>query len=405
MNGLLSVPKRIILFLFVSCISVFMILGCGNEPNQKGTSSEKSDLKQADVKKNDLPQLPRINEKETIFIYDRIEKALNICGEPSKKMVFNSKNLFNLHNLQYNQKKVIENPDTVNYEFARKGIWITTDINGTIKKVGWMDEVSPNSYPIVKFGGRRLKDNKEMVAITSDFSVDQVIQVYGNPLRRAYSGPLRNSDHPDGVGGDVFLVFNNTQLLFKGGKLAMVWSSSAYYQIDKSGVGIRKAPSSNSPVIRELKLNEIAYETGYIHDTEFHEIVLENGEGPFYVKRGLLKNAKQRNFDTVWSNTKNFNSNENLNNSISKTQSNKQSTVQNLDSTSEKFESYEGKRVSGSITGTDVNLREKPTTNSKVLGVLNNNEPVHILGKQGDWFWIRRIEPNQRGWVYGKYLN
>ena len=132
---------------------------------------------------------------------------------------------------------------------------------------------------------------------------------------------------------------------------------------------------------------------------------MENGEGPFYVKRGLLKNAKHRNFDTVWSNTKNLNSNENLNNSISKTQSNKQSTVQNLDSTSEKFESYEGKRVSGSITGTDVNLREKPTTNSKVLGVLNNNELVHILGKQGDWFWIRRIEPNQRGWVYGKYLN
>ncbi len=393
------IMKRMISFLLASCISIFMILGCGNEPNQKGTSSEKSDLKQTDVKKNDLPELPRINENETIFIYDRIEKALKICGEPSKKLVFNSK-YFNAYNIKYNTNKVLANPDTVSYEFARKGIWITTDISGTIKKIGWMHELSSNSYPIVKFGGRRLKDDKEIVVITSDFNVDQVIQVYGKPLRRAYSGPLRYSDHPDGVvGNGAFLVFNNTVLTFIHGKLAMVEPSTSYFQIDRPGIGIRKAPSSNSPIIRELKLNEIAYETGYIHDTEFHEIVLENGEGPFYVKRGLLKNGKARIFDAVWGNTKN------LNNSISKTQSNVQPTTQNLDSTLEKFESYEGKRTGGYITGTDVNLREKPTTNSKVLGVLNNNEPVHVLGKQGNWYWIRRVEPDQRGWVYGKYLN
>ena len=59
--------KKMISLLLVSCISIFMILGCGNEPNQKETASGKSDLKQADVKKNDLPQLPHINEKETIF--------------------------------------------------------------------------------------------------------------------------------------------------------------------------------------------------------------------------------------------------------------------------------------------------------------------------------------------------
>ncbi len=397
--------KKMISLLLVSCISIFMIIGCGNEPSPKGASSEKSDLKPANVKKNDLPQLPNINEKETIFFYDRIEKALNICGEPSKKLVYNSK-YFDAYHMKNAPKKVLENPDSVTYEFARKGIWITTDIHGKILKLGWMDELSSNSYPIVKFGGRRLKDDKEMVTITSDFNVDQVIQVYGKPLRRAYSGPLRYSDHPDGVvGNGAFLVYNNTVLIFKHGKLASVYPSIAYFQIDRSGIGIRKKPSSNSPIIRELKLNEIAYETGYIHDTEFHEIVLENGEGPFYVKRGLLKNAKHRYFDTVWSNTKSLNSNEDLNNSITKGQPNGHPSVQNLDSTSEKFISYEGKRVSGSITGTDVNLREKPTTNSKVLSVLNNNEPVHILGKQGDWYWIRRVEPDQRGWVYGKYLN
>ncbi len=398
--------KKMISLLLVSCISIFMILGCGNEPNQKETASGKSDLKQADVKKNDLPQLPHINEKETIFIYDRIEKALNICGEPSKKLVFNSK-YFDAYNMKYHPNKVLENPDTVSYEFARKGIWITTDISGTIVQLGWMDELSPNSYPLVKFGGRRLKDNKEMVAITSDFNVDQVIQVYGKPLRRAYSGPLRYSDHPDGVvGNSAFLVYNNTTLTFKHGKLASVYRLlDQYYQIDRPGIGIRKKPSSNSPVIRELKINEIAYETGYIHDTDFHEIVLENGEGPFYVKRGYLPKNKVRKVDTVLGNTKNLNSNGDLNSNITKTQANDYLPKQNLDSTSEKFESYEGKRASGSITGTDVNLREKPTTNSKVLGVLNNNELVHILGKQGDWFWIRRIEPNQRGWVYGKYLN
>ncbi len=76
----------------------------------------------------------------------------------------------------------------------------------------------------------------------------------------------------------------------------------------------------------------------------------------------------------------------------------------NLDATSEKFISFEGKRTSGAIKGTDVNLRENPSTNSKVIGILNNNELVHILGQQGDWFKVRRIEPDQRGWVFGKYV-
>ena len=60
--------------------------------------------------------------------------------------------------------------------------------------------------------------------------------------------------------------------------------------------------------------------------------------------------------------------------------------------------------ASGAIKGTDVNLRENPSTNSKVIGILNNNELVHILGQQGDWFKVRRIEPDQRGWVFGKYV-
>ena len=46
----------------------------------------------------------------------------------------------------------------------------------------------------------------------------------------------------------------------------------------------------------------------------------------------------------------------------------------------------------------------KPGADAKAIGVLNNNEPVYVTGKQGEWFRIRRIETVQRGWVHGKFL-
>ena len=73
-------------------------------------------------------------------------------------------------------------------------------------------------------------------------------------------------------------------------------------------------------------------------------------------------------------------------------------------STSGTFVSYEGKEIRGTISGTDAVIMGKPGADAKAIGVLNNNEPVYVTGKQGEWFRIRRIETVQRGWVHGKFL-
>jgi len=61
-------------------------------------------------------------------------------------------------------------------------------------------------------------------------------------------------------------------------------------------------------------------------------------------------------------------------------------------------------KQSATINGTDIAIMDNPGPESKAIGVLNNKEPVHVLGKQGEWFKIRRIETVQNGWVHGKYL-
>jgi len=68
----------------------------------------------------------------------------------------------------------------------------------------------------------------------------------------------------------------------------------------------------------------------------------------------------------------------------------------------------------GTIMGSDVNLRESPTTNSSVLSVLELRRSYQILTvttneyKIGTdsypWYYIK-LENNQVGWVYGKYMN
>ena len=61
-------------------------------------------------------------------------------------------------------------------------------------------------------------------------------------------------------------------------------------------------------------------------------------------------------------------------------------------------------KQTGAINGTEVVIMADPDSGSKALGVLNNNEPVQVIGKQGEWFRIRRIETVQTGWVHRKYL-
>ena len=61
-------------------------------------------------------------------------------------------------------------------------------------------------------------------------------------------------------------------------------------------------------------------------------------------------------------------------------------------------------KQTATINGTDAAIMTNPDAGSKALGTLNNNEPVQILGKEGEWFRIRRVETVQSGWVHRKYL-
>lgn len=61
-------------------------------------------------------------------------------------------------------------------------------------------------------------------------------------------------------------------------------------------------------------------------------------------------------------------------------------------------------KQTAAINGTDAVIMANPDADAKALGVLNNNEPVQVIGKQGEWFRIRRIETVQTGWVHRKYL-
>lgn len=57
---------------------------------------------------------------------------------------------------------------------------------------------------------------------------------------------------------------------------------------------------------------------------------------------------------------------------------------------------------SGVITGQTVKLREKPTTESKSISLLDLNDKVEILGKEGDWYQVK-IE-GKTGYVSASYI-
>lgn len=62
----------------------------------------------------------------------------------------------------------------------------------------------------------------------------------------------------------------------------------------------------------------------------------------------------------------------------------------------------------GQITGTQVNLREKPSTNSKVIYRFSGWQNVKVLDKvsrKSDKFpWYKVTYKGKTGWVYGKFL-
>lgn len=59
----------------------------------------------------------------------------------------------------------------------------------------------------------------------------------------------------------------------------------------------------------------------------------------------------------------------------------------------------------------NLNIRSEPYVagrkkrNSNVVGSLNTGEQVHVLGRDGNWFFIQSAYlPLRRGYVYGSYL-
>ena len=42
----------------------------------------------------------------------------------------------------------------------------------------------------------------------------------------------------------------------------------------------------------------------------------------------------------------------------------------------------------GFTTGSDLRLRQQPSTSSKILDVSPKNEVVVVIGKQGDWYHV-----------------
>ncbi len=53
-------------------------------------------------------------------------------------------------------------------------------------------------------------------------------------------------------------------------------------------------------------------------------------------------------------------------------------------------------------TPSGVNIREKKSTSSKILGALPNGSKVQLYRKEGDWIHI--YYPPHGGYVYGKYV-
>ncbi|MBQ4647799.1 MAG: SH3 domain-containing protein [Clostridia bacterium] len=55
-----------------------------------------------------------------------------------------------------------------------------------------------------------------------------------------------------------------------------------------------------------------------------------------------------------------------------------------------------------STGGGRLNIREAPTTSSAVIGQAPNGSTLDILGREGEWYRVRR--GNLRGYVFGQYI-
>lgn len=58
---------------------------------------------------------------------------------------------------------------------------------------------------------------------------------------------------------------------------------------------------------------------------------------------------------------------------------------------------------SAKVVGDNVNIRLKPSEGSRILGRLNKNEIVSVLGEESGWFKVEPVE-NSYAWVYKKFI-
>lgn len=61
------------------------------------------------------------------------------------------------------------------------------------------------------------------------------------------------------------------------------------------------------------------------------------------------------------------------------------------------------KEEKGYVNATVLNVREKPTTSSKVMTKLKKKQNVVIVSKQGSWYKVKFN--NKIGYVYSKYIS
>ena len=55
------------------------------------------------------------------------------------------------------------------------------------------------------------------------------------------------------------------------------------------------------------------------------------------------------------------------------------------------------------VTRDRINVREKPSTKSKIVGKLNKTTEVHVIGRKGDWLQIKYTGDDEKShvaWVY-----
>ncbi|MDZ5471862.1 SpoIID/LytB domain-containing protein [Bacillus sp. 31A1R] len=77
-------------------------------------------------------------------------------------------------------------------------------------------------------------------------------------------------------------------------------------------------------------------------------------------------------------------------------------TSGNKSSATKKYKLSKSKYKTGKITATTLNIRQKPTTLSKVVGTVKKNQTVTIYSKTGSWYKIKYGKVT--GYVHSKYV-